>query len=371
MQKGKIKMFFPGGNTSRGFYSFYDYIIDREQAQRVFILKGGPGVGKSTFMKKIGEELQSLGFDLEYHWCSSDSDSLDAVVVPVLKVALIDGTAPHVVDPRYPGAVDEIVHFGGYWDDAKLKSSRDEIISLNKMVGQQFATVYRSLQLARVALEEERGCREKGLKGQEFHRLIGDLFRQIFGQEVAWGKGHPRERHLFAWALTPQGIVHHLPTVLGGLRFLYLIQGDPGSGKEIIFRELAELAYRSGSSVEVYHCAFDPALIDLVVLPDHKTAVLNTFPELSFDSTTLPDLKYLETIECNNCLDASALKNYERELREAGELFRGCFERGMHYLQEARRFYRELEQYYSVAMDFEGLKRKRDDVLASIVEYAR
>ncbi|MDK2880358.1 MAG: hypothetical protein PWQ99_133 [Clostridia bacterium] len=96
MKKGKVKMFFPGGNTCRGFYSFYDNIID-EKAAHIFVLKGGPGVGKSTFMKKIAAELLELGFDLEYHWCSSDSESLDALVVPALGVALLDGTAPHRV----------------------------------------------------------------------------------------------------------------------------------------------------------------------------------------------------------------------------------------------------------------------------------
>lgn len=370
MQKGKVKMVFPGGNTCLGFYSFYDNIID-DNAAHIFVLKGGPGVGKSTFMKRIGADLLELGFDLEYHWCSSDSESLDAVVVPALNVALLDGTAPHVVDPRYPGAVDEIVNLGEYWDQAKLKTCKQEIIALSKKVRRHFASAYRSLRMARVARDEEECFREEGVKFQEFHHLVGNLFRQIFGQEIAWGKGTPRERHLFAWALTPQGIVHHLPTVLCNITSLYVIQGDPGSGKESIFLELAGFAYRSGAAVEVYHCAFNPALIDLIVLPDRQTAVLNLFPELSFDPATLPDLKNHEITDCNTCLDATVLKDYEKEMSEARELFRGCFDRAMHYLQEESRVHGEMERYYLEAMDFEGVERKRQEVLDRILEYAR
>ncbi|MHB9059512.1 MAG: ATPase, partial [Bacillota bacterium] len=90
---GYIKKVFPGGNTSQGFKSFYDYII-RPDATRIFVLKGGPGVGKSSFMRKIATELVDLGFDVEFMCCSSDNGSLDGVVIPAIGVAMIDGTAP-------------------------------------------------------------------------------------------------------------------------------------------------------------------------------------------------------------------------------------------------------------------------------------
>lgn len=91
--KGMVKKVFPGGNTCRGFYSFYDYIIGSEAA-RIFVIKGGPGVGKSSFMRFIANEFVENGYDVELHHCSSDNNSLDGVVIPAAKVALIDGTAP-------------------------------------------------------------------------------------------------------------------------------------------------------------------------------------------------------------------------------------------------------------------------------------
>lgn len=97
MLKGKIKHVFPGGNTPQGFFSYYDYIIPSGEATRIFVIKGGPGVGKSTFMKKIGDVMASRGYDVEFHHCSSDNNSLDGVVIPALRVAFIDGTAPHRV----------------------------------------------------------------------------------------------------------------------------------------------------------------------------------------------------------------------------------------------------------------------------------
>ena len=155
--------------------------------------------------------------------------------------------------------------------------------------------------------------------------------------------------------------------MLDNLTFLYLIEGEPGSGKEAILKEVAEFAYRSGLTVEVYHCAFDPTLIDLVVLPQRKTAVLSVFKELDFVPESLPNLKYSESINCNVCLDDGVIMEYEQELREAGKLFDNCLERGLSYLKKARLFYGELEKHYLEAMDFDGIESCRKEVLERII----
>ncbi len=367
MAEGRVKMVFPGGNTCLGFYSFYNYIIG-EEAQRIWVLKGGPGTGKSTFMKQIGKELLERGFDLEFHWCSSDHESLDALTIPRYQLAILDGTEPHVVDPCYPGAVDEIVNLGDYLDQTKLVPYKEEIISLRGRVKHQFATTYSSLRMAKLARDEEISCHEEALDDQCFHRLTGELFRQIFGQNNTWGEGSPDERHLFASALTPKGIIHYLPSLLDGITFLYLLEGDPGSGKEMILRELAEYAYRCGFTVDVYHCAFDPAQIDLVVLPERKTAVLNLFKELDFNTESLSGLRYCERIDCNTCQDDILLTRFDRELRESRELFNGCLQRALYYLKEARTYYQQMENYYREAMDFDAVENRRKELFARILK---
>ena len=45
--------YFLGANSPRGFYSLYDELIDADAARAVYILKGGPGCGKSTLMRRV------------------------------------------------------------------------------------------------------------------------------------------------------------------------------------------------------------------------------------------------------------------------------------------------------------------------------
>lgn len=94
VQDGKVQ-YFLGANSAEGFVSLYDELIDESQASAVYILKGGPGCGKSTLMKKVGEEMEKGGYYVEYILCSGDPDSLDGILIPEKAVAIMDGTAPH------------------------------------------------------------------------------------------------------------------------------------------------------------------------------------------------------------------------------------------------------------------------------------
>lgn len=88
---------FLGANSAGGFSSLYDELEKVDNITDMMVLKGGPGVGKSTFMKKLGADAESAGFDVEYVNCSGDPKSLDAVIVPALGTLAVDGTSPHVV----------------------------------------------------------------------------------------------------------------------------------------------------------------------------------------------------------------------------------------------------------------------------------
>ena len=94
-----VTNFFLGANSRDGFQDLYRAFVQDERNEDVIVLKGGPGVGKSTLMKEIGRRAETAGETVEYIWCSGDPDSLDAVRLPRLGVIAVDGTSPHGVAP--------------------------------------------------------------------------------------------------------------------------------------------------------------------------------------------------------------------------------------------------------------------------------
>src|SRR3954466_5597733 len=99
-----IRHYYARGNTARGAYSLYDSVL--EGLDRVYILIGGTGVVTSSLLKKIGEVMEAKALDVDYIQCASDNNSIDGVILPTLKVGIVDGTAPTMIEPRVPGVID-------------------------------------------------------------------------------------------------------------------------------------------------------------------------------------------------------------------------------------------------------------------------
>lgn len=134
---------FASCNGYGGFRSYFDVIFNPKHYDYLVILKGGPGSGKSTFMKGLDKKFQN-GFFTERVLCSSDKSSLDGVIIKGngKSVAVIDGTAPHTQDPKFPGAVDEIVNLGEYWNSESLQRQRGKIIELSENKEMHYKNAY-------------------------------------------------------------------------------------------------------------------------------------------------------------------------------------------------------------------------------------
>lgn len=365
-RKGRIRKVFPGGNTSLGFYSFYDYIAE-PGANRIFVIKGGPGVGKSTFMRTIGSTLADRGYDVEFHCCSSDNGSLDGVYVPALDIALIDGTAPHVVDPKNPGAVDEIIHLGDYWDDAGMRANKEPILKLNAEVGRLFRRAYAYLAAARLFLDEVESYYQDGhaLDTDGLNNLALELIEEIFPGSTppAAPPRTTRVRRLFATAITPDGPVHYLDTLVGDLKRRYIINGDDGTGKTTLVARILDAAVMRGYYAEAFHCSLDPTRVDHVIIPDLEVAVINGVEPHFYDARQND-----RVIDTDAFVAANALADLQGERKVAREMYRRSFDQAVALITRAKQVHDEMEEYYIPNMRFAEIDARRAQVLKRILQ---
>ena len=131
--------FFAGVNTEKGFKGYLeDYFSD---AKRVYIIKGTPGSGKSTLMKRLARDCEKQGYDVWRILCSSDPESLDGIYLKDKKTAIADGTAPHVLEPKHPLAKEILFDTGRFIDMKKVdtegifKASTQKIARYRKGYG--------------------------------------------------------------------------------------------------------------------------------------------------------------------------------------------------------------------------------------------
>jgi hypothetical protein len=255
MPKGRIKRAFLGGNTEQGFHSYYDNILPKEKAIKIFIIKGGPGVGKSTFMKEVGKVLHNKGYDLEYMHCSSDVKSIDGLVIPKLNIALLDGTFPHVVEPKYPGVIDETIDLGRFWDIGGIENKRELIINESVKKTNLFNRAYRYLKASGLIHQDIAQLNSLLINSVKVNTIAIEIVDEIFKYDnISPVEG--RERRLFASAITPEGLINYLDTILT-TETVYGIKGEPGSGSQRILIKVRDAALERGYYTECFFlCPF-------------------------------------------------------------------------------------------------------------------
>jgi DNA replication protein DnaC len=356
--KGSIRNFFPGGNTSCGFYSFYQYIINQDTAKRKICIKGGPGTGKSSLMKNIGNFFVNRGYDIEYHHCSSDNNSLDGVVIKGLEVALIDGTAPHIVDPINPGAVDEILNMGQHWNEEGFKQDRVSIIETNKEIKNTFERAYRFIGASKLIHDDWSNFNKKALNHSKLLLLEEDLKDKIFSNSLPKTLG--TDRHLFATAFTPNGIVTFIENLSQCCNKIHVLNGGPGTGKTEVLNFIYKEALRRGFFIEVYHDPLIPERIEHIIIPELKTAITT--------SNEINNKKFTGTqIFMENLVDHSKIDN--NELVQSKENFYNLLNKGLSIISSAKNLHDELEKYYICNMNFKELDETYEILLNKLLKY--
>ena len=360
---GTTRDVFPGGNTSKGFYSFYRYILGQEEARRIICIKGGPGTGKSTLMKKVGAYFNAKGYDVEYHHCSSDNNSLDGVVIKGLNVALLDGTAPHVVDPINPGAVDEILHMGDFWNEEGFKAHRRTIIDINKEVGKTFKRAYRFIGAAKLVHDDWSTFNTEALNTNRLNAFKEELKNKILlttNQPPLASSSY--DRHLFATAFTPDGIVTFIDTLVKGYSNIYVLNGGPGTGKSDTNTFISSEALRRGYYVEMFHDPLIPDRIEHILIPELSTAIVT--------SNEINQLKLTgEQIYMNDFLNKRSLAKNKEEIAADSSLFYELLNKGLTTIAHAKSLHDEMEKSYIPNMDFEKISEVYDRLIKKLNKY--
>lgn len=360
MSKGRVRHLFPGGNTSLGFFSYYDNIITQEEANRIFIIKGGPGVGKSTFMKRIGEKMQDMEYDVEYLHCSSDNNSLDGVKIPNLKIAFMDGTAPHVVDPKSPGAVDEILNFGEFWDAEGIRAHKEKIIQVNKEIRYIFSRAYKYLKAAYTIYEGSASIHSEALNKGEINKLAAELINDLFDDEAAAAE-EGKQRSMFASALTPNGYSNYLDTILTTEK-IYEFNGGLGTCEDRILERIKTAARERGYFVEAYYCALNPYKLDHLVIPGLNSAFTTTN---SYHSSRA---KKFCTINMNQYMNKDIIAHYKDDLYQNQIEFDNLMSVALFTIGRAKALHDQLETYYVPNIHFEKIDSYFERILARILE---
>ena len=341
MAKTAKQMYFIGANTARGFVNYADELFSG--IRKRYLIKGGPGTGKSTLMKRVAEAAERKGFTVERYACSSDSQSLDGIVIRELSVGVTDATPPHAMEGKYPGAAEELLDTGLYWNRALLEERYETIKALVDEKTGLFASVYKYLGVG-LAL---RGERERILTScVDADKLDKAAMRLI--RRLGEGKGFrllPRQ----VGSIGMNGRVT-LDTYEAMATERWQIADTRGLRAALLDR-LLHHAERAGLTVMVSR---DPMLdTEALYFPDAGVAVTDSGDADHAD-------KILNT---ERFVLRERLADQRRRLRFLSRLEGELMKRVEDLFGEIKARHFALEALYADAMDFDGVQTMADDLI--------
>ena len=349
---GSALHYFAEGNTARGFVHLFDSSL--QGLDRLYILKGGPGTGKSTLIRSIGDSLRKQGIGVWLIHCALDPDSLDGVIIPAWKAGIVDGTSPHVIEPRLPGAVEEIVNLGTAWDSAALRKRKPEIERLHEQIRQSLDRAYAGFAEALRIHDEWEAVYIQNMDYQAADQLTKETIQRLFGERKQERTSRVDRR--FLGAATPRGSVDFVPNLTEGLTKRYFLKGRPGSGKSTMLKQIAGAAAERGFDAEIYHCGFDPDSVDMVIVRELGFAI--------FDSTApheyFPGRQGDEIIDMyERCIRPGTDEQHADALKEIQARYKAAIKQATASLAEAKSWHDALESVYVQAMDFSQVDQIR------------
>ena len=344
------RVLFPGAMGPDGFFSCFDTLL--ENPRRRLILKGGPGVGKSTFMHRIHAALCPGGEASTLYFCSGDPDSLDAVAVPHAGLVIMDGTAPHQMDPKIPGARDSIINLGVCLDEDAL---RPRLPQIQSCMADRAACIRRAracLTAAAIFTRDNAAIAAEAADDAHLARLTRALMQAVLnGQEAP--SCVPSVRPVITDAVTSKGEVSLIAD--NAQKRVIRVLAHWSADCTPILRQVSTAVQAAGYSVEEHiYPAVPGKLLHL------------TIPELSTLVTTCDLLPAEQTFDFSACIPHEALLRREHALEQGRSAVRLHLHQAIGALSQAKQLHDELESFYVPNMDFSRWQKILDETLSAL-----
>lgn len=341
----KEKHVFAGNNTAGGFYSCFDYVFNPAELNRVYILKGGPGVGKSSFMKNFAAEMIKKNFSVEYIHCSSDNESLDGIIIPELKIAFVDGTAPHTIDPSIPGAGDEIINLGAFLNNNQLEKHKHQIMQINQNKSCLYKSAYRYLQASGIISEEINSLYDKFINVKKFSEMCNEAIDKLFHDNISLKKT-AKIKKMFLEAYTANGYVKHTHTMCQDKR-IWAVIGENTNYTSKFLKKIADEAVKRGYDAELYLRPLTPDKLQHIFIPELNLMVIS--------SESYVTNGFEEVFDIHGIMDTDNLRIHISEIENNLHLNEILIKNALEKLSETKKYHELLEVFYINNMDFNSV----------------
>ena len=327
--------YFAASNSSEGFCSYYDEVFDPQKLYKIYVIKGGSGTGKAFFMKEVAKCAELNGFSVRYIYCSSDADSLDGIIVNELKIAVLDGTAPHIYEPKYVGAVESFVNLADFLDEKMLSSSRKVIENISGEKKRGFERAYRDLRAYKEISENIADLIFPCIKLEKIKKYAK---RFIEGLKNENGE----EEHLLVRGIGMKGL-SSFDTYYDNAKIYYEIN-DYFETAHFMMREI----YFSMKEKKI-----DLRISNNPIIQERIDALCTVNNGLTFEINNRMD-DSVRSINMRRFVDGGAISKIRKQYRALARARDSILHLALEEFENIKKYHFVLEEIYGSAMNFEA-----------------
>ena len=267
---------------------------------------------------------------------------VDGVVLPELRCAVVDGTAPHVMEPQYPAAVDRYLDLGRFYDLLAAKKTSEQVKLYTRSYKEAYARAYRYLKAARAVEAESVAEAAKTFPKEKVMRRTEGIIRREF-RGYGSGKGETQKR--FLGSVTYKGNVWRFDSVETLCPKVYEFS-DRWEAAGTLLERLREAAASKGWDSIACMAPETPERMEHLLIPELGLAFISSRPGMQYPGSVYRRIR----------LDALAEPEGKEKIRFRSRMAEALRDEGIAALKEAKAQHDMLESVYNPYVDFDGVR---------------
>ena len=338
--------YFAASNSAEGFKNYFGDIFER--ADFIYIIKGGPGTGKSSFMQRQARMAEARGERVEYYFCSSDPSSLDGILIHGKNrtVGIVDGTSPHVSEPKYPGAYDEIINLCEFWDRELLIKQKNEIISLADRKSAEYKNAYTFLRSVGNLCAVNDSLVSEALELDKLDAAISRLICRI----PALSRGRATFIPAVTDSISMNGRVR-FDTFESRAKYTYFVVDSYGAGR-ILLDKIADRLRDFSVTARISYDPICPRHTDGIFIEGSNIAFVLKDAAFDVRFEESDDSDHHAVINAKRFINSEKLRENRSEIRYTAHLAQSSLDGALHSLAKAKIYHFLLEDIYGKAMNW-------------------
>lgn len=266
-------------------------------------------------------------------------------------------TPAHVVEPKYPGAVDHYINLDAFYDTESLKAHKKTIIEIDqrhrllmKRAGCCIKTAADMLDGLYEVLQTEE------VQKAVYKRAKGIISREIKNTNRKTGRISVR----FLSAFSDQGNICRFDSIATQCRRVYVVENNLGFS-DMLLSVIAEAAMNCGYDILLCLSPIMPDKIEHLMIPKLSLAFVSQTSEQKYSGPVYRHLK-LDTHA-----DHSILRTVRSRIRFGKKISQSLFDEAQSLLVEAKIVHEELDAVYNPYVDFTGVSNLAEDHIGKLL----